>query len=205
MGAQSTSIAHSLADRYPSLRLVVQISHASPAPAYLDMDCLAPLSNRGWGGTDERTDRVASRSARITVTNRPAGARQPVTDAALYILHLPPASSSGPAAIRAQLQDHLGVLRANGAVMLVLTAGLLPEPGSLSDPAVEAVALARDLGMLQLANEGEMAMVELLDMIQTVRDSVGKLVVTNRLRAPDGLVVAVAVQHQAYADAFANF
>ncbi|KAK0735109.1 hypothetical protein B0T26DRAFT_690839 [Lasiosphaeria miniovina] len=140
-------------------------------------------------------------SARITVADRAAGARSPA-DASVFIFHLP--SASPPllpgGAILAQLQEFLSVLRACDGVMLILTSRLLPEPGSLPDPNVEAVARARDLGMGQLANEGEMEMAELFDLLGSVKDSVGKLVVTHRLRSNTGLVVAVAVKHQAFVD-----
>ncbi|MCJ1399417.1 hypothetical protein MMC11_002619 [Xylographa trunciseda] len=205
MGAQSTSMAQCLVDLYAGLRIVVQIGDTSSATPNLDWPASSSNRPRAGAAARARASETEPSSARITVTKRAAGARQPVTDAAVYILHLPTASSPGHAAVLSQLQEHLGVLRANGSVMLVLTACLLPEPGSLPDQEVEAVALARNLSMLQLANEGEMEMAELLDMIETVRDSVGKLVVTDRLRSRDGLIVALAVKHQAYTDASAEF
>ncbi|PHH90785.1 hypothetical protein CDD83_2676 [Cordyceps sp. RAO-2017] len=76
---------------------------------------------------------------------------------------------------------HLDILRARNGIMLLLTARLLPEPGSLSNSEVEAVARSRDLALLQLANESEMEMTELLEIIDTVRDSVGKLVVIKKV------------------------
>ena len=184
-------MAQYLADLHPGLRLVVQINNTPSATPPVDR--LVPAAIRVKGGDPA----AETSSARITVMCRAAGTRQPVADAAVYILHLPLASSRS--AVLALLQEHMSVLRANSGVMLLLTARLLPEPGSLSDhPGVEAVARARDLSMLQLANEGEMEMVELLDMIETVRDSLGKLVITDRLRSRDGLVVALVVKHQAY-------
>ena len=143
---------------------------------------------------------------RITVTNRAQGTRQTVTDAAVYILHLPSASALSSAApnlasaILDELQVHLGVLHASRGVMLILTARLLPKPGSIANPDIEAVARSRDLTLRQLTNEGEMEMVELLDMIDTVRDSVGKLAVTNKLRSRNNLVVALVVKYQHYAE-----
>ena len=94
---------------------------------------------------------------------------QSVTDAAVYIIHVPAASSG--LTIKAELDDYLGVLRGCGGILLVLTTRLLPEPGTLFNPEVEAVARARDLSMLQLANESEIEMSELLSIINTVGDS----------------------------------
>ena len=80
--------------------------------------------------------------------------------------------------------------------MLILTARLLPEPGSIQNHEVEAVARSRDLALLQLTNEGEMELVELLEIVDSVRDSVGKLVVINKVRSHNNLVVALVVKYQ---------
>jgi hypothetical protein len=101
-------------------------------------------------------------------------------------------------AIRAELQGHVGFLRATGGVMLILTTRLLPEPGSTPDPEAEAVARTRDINMLQLANDGEMEMTELLAIIDSVADASGRLAICNELRSPRGLVLALAVKHQPY-------
>lgn len=52
-----------------------------------------------------------------------------------------------------------------------------------------------------MANEGEMEMTELFDLIATVRDNLGKLLITNRLRSQEGLIIALVVKYQAYANA----
>jgi hypothetical protein len=123
---------------------------------------------------------------------------QPITDAAAYIIHIVPSSGrEGGPTVRAQLHEYVGVLRASMGVMLVLTAQVLPEPGSIPNSEVEAVARARDLSMLQLANEGAVEMAELVDIIDTLRDETGKLVVINKLRAQDGLVLVLVVKYQA--------
>jgi predicted amino acid dehydrogenase len=132
-------------------------------------------------------------SARVIVVDRVPGTRQNATDAALYILHLqsPPHNN-----LLAELQAHLGVLGANGGIMLILTDRLLPKPGSITDVGAEAVARSRDLTLLQLANESEMEMSELLKMIDSTRDSGGKLVVTQRLTSRNNLVAALVVKYE---------
>jgi hypothetical protein len=80
--------------------------------------------------------------------------------------------------------------------MLLLTARVLPELGSLYDPDAEAKARSRDLALLQLTNEGEMEMEDLLETIGTVGDKMGKLAVTKKLCARNGLVVALVVKYQ---------
>lgn len=108
-------------------------------------------------------------------------------------------SDSVPARIIAELRAHIGVLRASSCATLVLTARLLPEPGTV-DPDVEAIARLRDLSLFQLANEREMEMLELMDILNSVRDSMGRLVLVNKLRSRNNAMVAFKVQYQAYAD-----
>ena len=156
-------------------------------------------------GQADPSPRLTEQDLRITVATRAQGGRQTVTDAAVYILHLPSASaslSSAPAlasAILGELQVHLGVLHASRGVMLILTARLLPHPGSIPDPEIEAMARSRDLSLRQLTNEGEIEMQELLEMIDTVRDSVGKLAVTSKLYR-ENIVVALVVKYLFDAD-----
>jgi hypothetical protein len=128
------------------------------------------------------------------MAKRGVGSRQNLTEAAVYILHLP---LSSPTAVLGELIVHFDILRARRGIMLLWTARVLPEPGSLPDPEVEAMARSRDLTLFQLANEGEMEMVELLDMIETVTDSMGRLVVVKTLRARNNVVAALVVKYQA--------
>lgn len=144
-------------------------------------------------------------SPRITVQKRASGALQVVKDAAVYILRLPAPSPvmpshSLPTRILAELRAHLGVLRVNNtSATLVLAPRLLPEPGTV-EPDVEAKVRLRDLSRLQLANEREMEMGELLEIVHSVHDSVGRLVVINKLRSRNSATVALGVKYQAYAD-----
>lgn len=209
-------MARSLAERFPSLRFTVQIDDAQSAPLGQELPWHSGATDLGLLGSrdgqmdldppQKQTDSsgtTSSSGANLSVTYRSAGMSQHVKDAAVYILHLPAASSRsssvGSAAIliKSELQSYLDLLRTNGSVMLVLTTRLLPDPGSLCGPEVEAVARARDLCMLQLANQGEMELAEVLGMIEAVRDNVGKLVVTSQLRSHNNLVVALVVKHQA--------
>lgn len=216
VNARSTSMARSLAERFPGLRLTVQIDDAQLAPLSLESAWHSgPTDLLSRDSSDVRTESdpaqgnndssgsSSSTGVNINVTYRSAGMPQHVKDAAVYILHLPTAcprpSQGGSAAmlIKSELQSYLDLLRSNGGVMLVLTTRLLPEPGSPCGPEIEAVARARDLCMLQLANEGEMELTETLGIIEAVRDSVGKLVVTSQLRSHSNLIVALVVKHQA--------
>lgn len=190
-------MARSLAERFPSLRLTVQIDDVQPAPLSQETPWLGGTTGLAQVAPDpshaDNNDNSCSSSStgNVNVTYRSAGVPQHVKDAAVYILHLPSASP------RSELQGYLDLLRNSGGIMLVLTARLLPEPGSLCGPEVEAVARARDLCMLQLAGEGEMELAEVLGMIGAVRDSAGRLVVTSHLRSHNNLIVALVVKHQA--------
>jgi hypothetical protein len=151
--------------------------------------------------TSEMSPHLASR---ISVQERAPGTLQSVPDAAVYILHLPSAvpgatSQSLLAHISAELKAHMGVLRANRSATLVLMARLLPEPGTV-EPHVEAIARLRDLSLLQLSNEREIDMAELLDMLNGVKDSMGHLVVVNKLRSRNSATVALGVKYQGYTD-----
>ncbi|KFZ03776.1 hypothetical protein V502_10671 [Pseudogymnoascus sp. VKM F-4520 (FW-2644)] len=196
VGAKSTSMASSLSKMFPSLRLVVQIDNTQTS--LLDQDYMWQSTVLGSSVRDSSSSGSSSSSTNpfITVTYRAMGMPQSVTDAAVYIIHVPAASSA--LTIKAELDDYLGVLRACGGIMLVLTTRLLPEPGTLSNPEVEAVARTRDLNMLQLANESEMEISELLSIIKTVGDSAGKLAVTNHLRSSNGVILALTIKYQAY-------
>lgn len=198
MGAQSKSLAQRLGGAFPELRLVIQINTT-------DDGVQLSHGDPDLGDPDLMSSSIDSR---INVTYRTPGMPQPVMDAAVYIVHLPverptllPGTGRGLAlwdAVRSQLHDYISVLRTGGGVLLILTSRLLPEPGSLSNPELEAVARARDLNMLHLTNEGEMEISDLLNIIDTVGDNAGKLVVANELRSHTGLILALVVKHQPY-------
>lgn len=182
-------MAQSLAKAFPNLYFLVQIdsTNVPDAPTRDGSQDVDPDAHSVTSLSMSSSD-----STRIKVAFREAGMTQPVTVAAVYILHLPAASELA----RAELFRHLRPLRVSGSIVLVLTTRILPEPGSLPDPRVEAVARARDLTLLQLADEGEMEMTELRQIVESVTDEFGRLVVANELTSPNGLVLALALKHQ---------
>lgn len=94
------------------------------------------------------------------------------------------------------MRAHLPVLRDNRAATLVVAMRLLPDPGSV-DISVEAAARTRDLVLLQLANERDLEVSELVELIQGVGDRSGRLMVVNRVRARDNGIIALGVKFQA--------
>ncbi len=200
-----------LADLYPSLHFIVQMSEPGPSGHVRRQSG----SNRWPLATSTSLSRASTPGVksgelrqqlnpRITVQQRAPGTLQSVYDAAVYILRLPspsPEMPSGslPAQFIAELRAHIGVLRASSCAELVITAHLLPEPGTV-DPNIEAIARLRDLSLFQLANEREFEMLELMDILNSVRDNMGRLMLVNKLRSHNNATVAFKVQYQAYAD-----
>ena len=170
-----------LAEMYPSLHFIVQMIEPAQNNGNIDV------------GKSEKFSR------RITVQKRMPAAIQVVKDAAVYILRLTSPSHSLPALILAELHAHIGVLRANALATLILTPRLLPEPGTV-DPHVEAMARLRDLSHLQLTNEPGMELGDLIEAVNSVHDSKGRLVVVNKLRSRNSATVALGVKYQAYGD-----
>lgn len=139
---------------------------------------------------------------RIAIQQRVPGALQTIHDAAVYILRLPSPSHempshAVPAHIIAELRAHLGMVRTSNFTLLVLTPRLVPESGTV-DPDVEMLARLRDLSLLQLANDREMETFELMDLINSVRDSKGQLMIVNKLQARNTANIALEVRYQPY-------
>lgn len=157
---------------------------------------LTPTLTNGTGR--QQSDLIS----RITAYDREPGTPQTISNAAVYILHVPPLSSnipssSMPAQIIGELRAHLHVLSANSSATLFLAARLLPELGNV-DPNVEAPARVRDLSLFQLANEREMEVSELVEIVNSVNDSGGRLIVASKLRSRNNVTVALSVKYQAY-------
>ena len=137
-------------------------------------------------------------ASRISVRHYTPGAPQDVHDASVYILHLPAPSLSNPSTslvsqITAELRAHFNILRVNSGAKLVLLTRLLPEPGTV-DADVEAFARAHDLCLHQMANNWALDTPRLLEILDSVRDSVGRLVVVSKHFSRRHLTAALAVQ-----------
>ena len=211
VSAQSTSIAIALATMFPSLRLVVQAAEpGSIAPTSRPSipnagGQLFPGSMGGPRTTPGSSFSVpAHLSSRIAVQQRTPATPQSVKSASIYILRLSSPSPSSPLSsiisqAASELSAHVEVLRANSTARLMLTALVLPAPGTV-DLDTEAAARLRDLSLLQLANGRQAEMVEMVDVLNGIRDSSGGLVLTNEIRSPSSPLVAFEVRYQAYDD-----
>jgi hypothetical protein len=117
-----------------------------------------------------------------------------VQDAAVYALRVPydfPTvfARTRPAQIRAELEAHLDVLRDNDAARLILAEQLLPRSREVDmdndvyQTHVDDVAgYVFDISMSQLANDKELEVSEFTDLVESVGDINGHLVVVRKLQ-----------------------
>jgi hypothetical protein len=190
VSARSIDRATFLANLYPTLHIIVQV----PATA---------TSGSAFDDIRQFTTSINTNTAsNITIQHRIITAPQPILDASIYILHLLQPSPVTPFAvltplIATELRVHLNVLRANPTATLILTPRLLPEPASV-DRDVEATARLRDLALLQLANEREIILEDWMAILNSVSDNMGRLVVVNKTRSRERVVVLLEVRYQAF-------
>ena len=198
--APSPVLSSSLAELYPELQLIAQLDGLAHRNSSKERQ--ASISSTSAGSPDLRYDSDIN-TGRVSIQSRTPGAIQTVRDAAVYVIHIPPAvsraaSPSQPlsAWIRAELQAHLDILRTENRSMMILSApSMLPQPGSVPVD-VETRARLRGLLLRQLLDECEMEIADLIDLVHDVRDESGGLSVTNQLKSRDGLTVALCVKHQ---------
>ncbi|KAL4807467.1 hypothetical protein BDV18DRAFT_167991 [Aspergillus unguis] len=171
----------------PAARLVVQTSSST--------DHLALGGPDGW----MTFNLPSSISSRVSVQSRAAGSTQTV-QAAAYIIRVPsPTPTNKWTSIRAQtvseLQAHLQALHSNPGARLMLTALVLPAPGSLNKE-VEAMVRLRDMTLAQLANDRQPSRADILELICTVQDPAGGLVVEREIGTPSSAAVVLEVSYQ---------
>ncbi|KFZ03028.1 hypothetical protein V502_11292 [Pseudogymnoascus sp. VKM F-4520 (FW-2644)] len=204
--AFSPELSTTLADLHPGLHFVVQVD-PSLASTFRKGPNPPLTRNGGVDGDLALGLRSDCTSSRITIESRLPGTPQTVRDAAVYILYKPPSSSrlfsSQPGAapgcfrtwITTELKAHIGVLSAGDGTLIISTGPVLPEPGTVNAE-IEAVARLRDLSSFQLFNEHEIEMLELVELVNSVGDGSGKLVVVNQLRSRKKVIVALCVKYR---------
>ena len=156
--------------QFPALRCIVQTNDEE--------------AHRSWRRHE------GDASSPVAMTKRTMGAPQTVLDAAVYILHLP---ASAPSEVLCELMAHFAVLQACGASMLIWTGYMLPEPGSIPNSDSETLARSLDLAQLRLTGKGEMEIVDLLRLIESIGNGTRKLAVAKTIRSRDDIVVALLV------------
>ncbi|RAH39763.1 uncharacterized protein BO95DRAFT_477674 [Aspergillus brunneoviolaceus CBS 621.78] len=193
VGARSLDRAMTLANRYPTLRFIIQIH--------------LPSSASGSGKDEAKYDRTrAIRShSQITVQYRTPGTPQQIQDAAVYIINFPlpfpgVSSCSISAQLETELRAHLQALRLSPAATLVLTAPALPERGARGTE-VAVLTRIRDLSFLQLANDREPEISELINLLNGVGDSEGRFVVVKKVKSTaNNGAIGLELKYQEYAD-----
>ncbi|KAJ5215000.1 hypothetical protein N7468_010679 [Penicillium chermesinum] len=179
--------ARVLSDLYPALQIIVQVEAISSDPG-------RPQAPQAGIASFE------TYNPQITIQNRPLGTPQPVTDAAAYILHLPPtACGSARSIVMMELHAYCTVLSRNRGGMLIATARMLPPPGTV-DQEIEALARTRDLTCWQLGLDRDPEVSEVVDLVGSVGDAHGRLVVVDQPRTRDNVPVALAIKYQSWSD-----
>ena len=167
-------------------------------------DPASSTENRTSGFGGKPGDILSHLTSRIAVQKRIQATQQHVEGAAVYALRLPLPSPTAPPRslppqIAAELKAHLAVLRASSTSRLILIARLLPETG-IADAESAVTACLRDMTLLQLANDRELEISEIMNMLNSVGDSVGRLVLVSKQRARNNATVTFEVRYQAYVD-----
>lgn len=212
-----TSLAHDAALSLPKVVVtVVQVAGVD--------DVVGPLLSRGLAGAgvilalaeshpalifvvQTQSNATATAIATATVTpatthnnlylcHRTHGTPQTINDAVLYLMRVP---ATVPGSVRphieAELHAHLPVLKAQRSAILILTCPLLPEPGAVLRQ-TELLARLRDLTLLQLVGSGLLTLHELVELVSSIHDAHGGLVVVKQLHASNSAVVGLAVRYQ---------
>lgn len=189
----STPTITALANLHPALEFVVQLCE----------------TGEGRRGSTASSGGAQSPHPRVSVQYRPYGAQQTVLNGSVYVLSFPAASPLLPSRelcyrVAAELQSHLAILaNSQAALFMVMRGAGRQGEGSAwtsndENPEVESPARVRDLSLWQLADDREVELCDLFDLVGQVQDSLGSLTVVNRLSAQRGSTVALEIRYQAH-------
>lgn len=147
-------------------------------------DCRPPSGSLSTAAVSPTTARRAISTTRVQVQYRTPGAPQIVQGAAVYLYHVPPPSTTRTidqvlAELDAELRAHYPVLRATPSTTLLVVMHLLPDPGVLSGH-VEANLRTLDILLHQLTNQRLLEEQDILDALDRIRDSTGRLVLVKK-------------------------
>ncbi|OIW25626.1 O-methyltransferase family protein [Coniochaeta ligniaria NRRL 30616] len=180
VGGQSIGSVVTLAKLYSALHFIVQTEEStSPTTTMTAISSDADLSRR------------------ISTRKRASGTPQTVQPAAVYLVRLWTHNQLTPirSRITVELRAHIGVLEANRSALLILMVQLLPDPSAV-DSHTECMARVRDLSLLQLVNDGYLEEPELINLVDSVQDEKGRLIVIKTLRCHNSAEVAVGIKYQ---------
>lgn len=183
-----------LANLYPALDFVVQLCE----------------NGEGRRGSTASNGGTQSPHARVSVQYRPYGSQQTVLNGSVYVLSFPAASPLLPSRelcyrVAAELQSHLAILaNSQAALFLVMrgvgrqTEGNAWASNGGENPEAESPARIRDLSLWQLADDREVELCDIFDLVSQVQDSLGSLTVVNRMSAQRGPTVALEIRYQVH-------
>jgi hypothetical protein len=174
VGARSTTTARALLAQHAGLGFIVQ------------------MTDRDGPNMVQQVD------PRISVQYRARGESQFVKTAQVFVLYLPGASLHSSrddvlAEMAGEMKVHFELLRVHSYAKLLLVAELLPGPDK-AESKVEAAARSHDLFLMQLSNGGLLEMAELQELVSSVGDDTGRLVVVNQVCSRQGATVLLQVR-----------
>lgn len=136
--------------------------------------------------------------SRIVIQHRKIGVQQHIGNAAVYIIRIPWPLAFGALSVREQLvkelKAHISVLRSNPNARLLITASLVPEPGAV-EPRVEEIARFHNLALWRLANEATLDASAIVEVVSSVADCGGRLVVVNKATSRTDSLVLFEVEY----------
>lgn len=190
VNANSNAAALALSERYHHAGIIVQTQ-----------DERVPQSFSSHVGVNHKR-------RKINVQNRPIGTPQKIQDASIYILNLPTPSLTTSSStllkdISSELKAHFRVLRNNIAAVLIVVARILPNMGML-DSDVEALVRMQDLWQLQMGHDRLLDVSRFVSLLDEVRDSQYRLVITGRLSCSRHPTMAFEVQIRPVSDISAH-
>ena len=138
---------------------------------------------------------------RILVQHRAPASPQTVKDAAVYILNLRSLSDAVWGDLLrgrtlAELRTHAEILRENASATLILLPDVLSDSPRTDDRDIKSSAYLRDLSLWQMTNGWGMDLMELIELVNCVVEDTGRLVVSDKLRLPNGATVGLCVKYQ---------
>lgn len=135
--------------------------------------------------------------SRIMVQRGTSTGFQSVRDAAVYLVLLTTTETGLISKLSAVLEAHLGILQANASAVMIIAPPLLPEPGLISQE-VEATVRSKDITNRQLMGQGRIEVLELTELVNSMRDEKGGLIVIHKLRFSIGATAAVSVKYSSF-------
>lgn len=183
-----------MADLYPTLDFTVQISEAAESRR-------GSVSKPGYHQISH---------PRVSVQHRPCGTGQTVLNSAMYVLLFPGSSPLLPRSelssrILAELQLHSTILATSQARLILIVRNVRQIPAEETcltkdmNLELESRARLRDLSRWQLDNDRDMDIIEVLEIVDQVWDSVGGLKVVDRKSSQDGSTVSLELRYQTFA------